>query len=573
MKNSRMVKVLLAAALLPGCALLNCMNPNSGGTETGDAKVSGVLYNSGGSRSAGAKVACIPRHYNPNGGSRTGIDSTVTDDTGSYRFKTMPADTYNIFAQSDSGLVYIESVVVKPDSQRRIPPDTLKAPGSIRGRIELEPGDDARNVFIIFLGTYVFRMADDSVGNFAISDLAKGRYRVRILANLPNYRVMDTAFTITAGRDSVLPQPIRLEYTGIPVPQGLRIVYDTLKQIVTLIWNKPTTGRPIQGYNIYRKHQDSSLVILKSDWSDTTYNDSTGIQDITYEYRVAAVDTNTTEGTRSAAVSVIFSSSFNLFRTLGNGQGTGNGQFNGLRSLAVDSGGNIFCVDEGNNRIQVFDSIGNYLRQWGSQFGTPEDICIDSVGNIYVADYGNHRIQKFSNGGAFVSQWGSYGSANGEFNFPDAIAIWGDALFIGEWSGQRVQKFGLDGNFVLSFGVGGPVSGLAVIDSVVFVAVDSMILRYNVQGLLIDTLCMPPVMADIGSRPSIRSLYAKNSTVYYSAVVSGGEDAVWGISLAGETILKYLCILESGTPQDIFVSNQIIFISFHDGYVREYRIK
>ena len=53
-------------------------------------------------------------------------------------------------------------------------------------------------------------------------------------------------------------------------------------------------------------------------------------------------------------------------------------------------------------RIQKFDSNGKYLTQWGS-YGTgdgqseyPECVAVDSSGNVYVFDTGNNRIQKFA---------------------------------------------------------------------------------------------------------------------------------------------------------------------------------
>ena len=38
---------------------------------------------------------------------------------------------------------------------------------------------------------------------------------------------------------------------------------------------------------------------------------------------------------------------------------------------------------------------------------SPHGIAIDSSGNVYVADYGNNRIQKFTSNGNFITKWGS----------------------------------------------------------------------------------------------------------------------------------------------------------------------
>ena len=70
--------------------------------------------------------------------------------------------------------------------------------------------------------------------------------------------------------------------------------------------------------------------------------------------------------------------------------------------LAVDSSGNIFVVDQGNNRIQKFDSNGKFITKWGTpgsgdgQFEEPTGIAINSLGNVYVVDRGNNRIQVFA---------------------------------------------------------------------------------------------------------------------------------------------------------------------------------
>ena len=55
-----------------------------------------------------------------------------------------------------------------------------------------------------------------------------------------------------------------------------------------------------------------------------------------------------------------------------------------------------------NPRIQIFDSDGTFITSLGEigdlngQFKKPEHVNIDSNGNLYVVDRGNHRIQVFA---------------------------------------------------------------------------------------------------------------------------------------------------------------------------------
>jgi DNA-binding beta-propeller fold protein YncE len=95
--------------------------------------------------------------------------------------------------------------------------------------------------------------------------------------------------------------------------------------------------------------------------------------------------------------------------------GSGNGQFNAVdidayspSGIAVDSSGNIYATDSGNDRIQKFNSAGAWLSNIGSSgsgnnnFNNPSDIDIDLDDNMYITDTGNNRVQKFDSSGAFV---------------------------------------------------------------------------------------------------------------------------------------------------------------------------
>src|SRR3990167_8602100 len=70
--------------------------------------------------------------------------------------------------------------------------------------------------------------------------------------------------------------------------------------------------------------------------------------------------------------------------------------------LLAPSSGNVYVTDRHNNRVQKFSSDGTFITMWGSygsedgQFNYPGGVVVDASGNVYVTDYHNNRIQKFS---------------------------------------------------------------------------------------------------------------------------------------------------------------------------------
>lgn len=86
------------------------------------------------------------------------------------------------------------------------------------------------------------------------------------------------------------------------------------------------------------------------------------------------------------------------------------GSFFGPRDVVV-ANDEIYVVDTGNERIQVFGLDGAFRRVWGG-YGTgpdrliePVGIAVDDGGTVYVADSGNARISLFTPDGEPVAQW------------------------------------------------------------------------------------------------------------------------------------------------------------------------
>ena len=97
----------------------------------------------------------------------------------------------------------------------------------------------------------------------------------------------------------------------------------------------------------------------------------------------------------------------------GTGDVFGTTQFNFPFGVAVDTFGNVYVADSGNNRIRKITPAGDTTTLAGNgstagfadgtggptgttQFANPRGVAVDGAGNVYVADTNNNRIRKIS---------------------------------------------------------------------------------------------------------------------------------------------------------------------------------
>ena len=154
--------------------------------------------------------------------------------------------------------------------------------------------------------------------------------------------------------------------------------------------------------------------------------------------------------------------------------GTGNGQFalnDGVDSYgaaAFDRAGNLYVADTGNDRIQKFGPDRSFILSWGGkghaegQFLWPDNLAIDERGQVYVLDTDRDDIQVFDANGAYRRTIGSYGAADGHFMFFLGGGLTLDRagnLWVADNSNQRIQEFSPEGRFLRAFGAYGLTDG------------------------------------------------------------------------------------------------------------------
>jgi hypothetical protein len=128
--------------------------------------------------------------------------------------------------------------------------------------------------------------------------------------------------------------------------------------------------------------------------------------------------------------------------------GSENGQFTGVKSLAIDAQGNVYVADAGNKRIQVFDADGNFKSQFGN-VGTPLTMCMTTgpTQYLYISHSGDPdgmedaAIYKVALDGRVVGKFGSAGKLPKQFGLANSIDCRHEnELLVGEMTNWRVQK-------------------------------------------------------------------------------------------------------------------------------------
>ncbi len=118
--------------------------------------------------------------------------------------------------------------------------------------------------------------------------------------------------------------------------------------------------------------------------------------------------------------------------------GSGNGQFNEPKGIAVDTDGNVYVADS--CRIQKFTGDGQFITSWAT-YSCPDFLAYDA-GYVYASTSTVSRVEKYSVDGRYMTNWGAVGTGPGGFNQPRGLVRDGAGyLIVVDGGNNRLQRF------------------------------------------------------------------------------------------------------------------------------------
>ena len=168
----------------------------------------------------------------------------------------------------------------------------------------------------------------------------------------------------------------------------------------------------------------------------------------------------------------------------GDGGPARTAQLSGPEGLAVDSAGDLFVADTGNDRVRVIrpngviDTVagsgragfaGDGGKAQAADLNAPAGLAVAGDGSLLIADSANNRVRRVAPGGIITTVAGDGGGGSGgdggpatsaQVNVPvDVAAAPSGGFFVAEEGGDRVRLVSANGTINRVAGTGAPRYG------------------------------------------------------------------------------------------------------------------
>ncbi len=134
-------------------------------------------------------------------------------------------------------------------------------------------------------------------------------------------------------------------------------------------------------------------------------------------------------------------------RTIGNGVGSGPGQFDMPTGISIGADGAVWVADTRNSRVQVYrggtwSAIGTPSGS-SKSFAVPWGVTVAPDGNVWVADTGRKRLVRMSPSGAFSYEVTGASAGTSDFGGPFQVLFTSaTTMYVSDTWGNRVIKLG-----------------------------------------------------------------------------------------------------------------------------------
>lgn len=207
---------------------------------------------------------------------------------------------------------------------------------------------------------------------------------------------------------------------------------------------------------------------------------------------------------------------------------------------AVSPTGDLYVTDGGQRTVHVLAPDGSFLRDLAPPDGSwsPLGIAFAPDGRLLITDVtaGSHRVLVFDTNDALVRQFGAEGAGDGEFSFPNAVAVDGQGrVYVSDSNNRRVQVFSADGTFLSR--IGAPAIRLAAPRGIAVDGEDRLFLVDTVTGAVsvFDVSGSPKPLFEFGDAPGIAV-----TTSYPNGLALGPGGEIYVTDREGDRVQVWL---------------------------------